>query len=477
MVTRTYYDSANRPVTTVQNLVGQDIYVNTPPARGSAGADENVRTDIAYDSFGRRDTATDPLGRVTKYDYNELGQLIKVTANFVNGGVPQNDGNERNILTAYEYDTLGRQVKITDTLGRVSLSAYDNLGRVTASTQNYLPGQPQNYKDASGNQYNLITAFTYDVRGNQIAVTDTKSIVTRTYYDSLGRTITVVRNLVGHDVSYPFPPVRSNPPGSTANLRTDAFYLGTGSVDFVVDEMGETTDYSYDALGRLLTLLDPLSNPTNFGYDANSNRTSMTDAEGVVTRYEYDALNRLKVVVENYRAGVALDHETNVRTEYTYDANGNRLSIRDGNSLLDGIDYRSTFTYDAFGRIKTESDPLGNTWIHEYDAMGNRVSLLDANGLATLFGYDELNRLELIDYPSPDANVVFEYDAFGRRISLTDGLGTTTWTYTNIDQPNSITDPFSAQVTYDYDALGNRTELSQAGKVFISVAWNWFSKR
>ena len=71
VITRTYYDEANRPVTTVQNLMGQDISVNTPPARGNG--DQNVRTDIAYDQNGRRDTTTNPLERVTKYTYDELG--------------------------------------------------------------------------------------------------------------------------------------------------------------------------------------------------------------------------------------------------------------------------------------------------------------------------------------------------------------------------------------------------------------------
>ena len=113
-VTRTYYDESNRPIATVQNLTGQDIYVNVLPARGSVA---NIRMDIAYDSFGRRDFTTDPFGRVTKYSYDEIGQLVTTTSNYANGGVPQNDDNQRNIITSYDYNSLGRQVKVTDTLG------------------------------------------------------------------------------------------------------------------------------------------------------------------------------------------------------------------------------------------------------------------------------------------------------------------------------------------------------------------------
>ncbi|MCC6299252.1 MAG: DNRLRE domain-containing protein, partial [Anaerolineales bacterium] len=472
VVTRTYYDAANRPYATVQNLVGQSIYVNTPPARGSGAPDENLRVDIAYDANGRRDFTTDPFDRETKYTYDQLGQVVKVTMNYVNGGLPLNDDNQRNIVTAYTYDALGRQISTTDALNRVTINGYDDLSRVTNVTQNYLQGQPQNYEDGTGNRYNLITSFAYDVRGNQIAVTDTAGAIARTYYDALGRPTSRVQNLVGQDISIPFPPARSNPPSATANLRTDTVYLGNGNVDYTVDELGATTEYGYDALGRLTAAFDPLLHSTGFAYDANGNRTSMTDAENVVTKYEYDNLNRLTAVVENYSAALPADLQTNVRTSYTYDANGNRLSIRDGNSNFEGVDYRTTFTYTAFGLLKTETDPLGNATVYGYDAMGNRVSALDANGDTTLFGYDELNRLELINYPSPDPDVSFEYDALGRRTTMNDDLGTTSWIYNNLDLPNSITDPFAAQVGYGYDELGNRTSLTYPDQSVVSYEYN-----
>ena len=466
VVTRTYYDESNRPYAVVRNLTG-DIYTATPPARGTGASDENVRTDIAYDAQGRRDHTTDPAERVTKYEYNGTGQLLRTIFNYANGGQPQNDADQRNIVTGYAYDVLGRQVQSTDTLGRVTLTAYDGLGRVASVTRNYLSGQAQNYKDSSGDRYNLITTYSYDVQGNQIAVTDTAGKTTRTYYDALGRPVTVVRNLVGQAISLPTPPERANPPSSTENVRTDTVYLGTGSVDYVVDETGVASDYIYDSLGRLVTSLDALEKPTSFEYDANGNRTVMTDAESIVTLYAYDNLNRLTAVTENYQPNVTWDAETNVTTTYTYDANGNRLSIRDGQSHLEGIDTRTIFTYDAFGRLKTETDPLGNVTTYSYDVMGNRLSLFDANEETTAFGYDELNRLTSIDYPSPDADVAFDYDVLGRRTSMSDDSGSTSWVYNNLDLPRLITDPFGTEISYDYDALGNRTNLDYDDRTFV----------
>ena len=466
VVTRTYYDDAYRPETIVQNLVGQNIYLDTPPLRGSGGPDENIRTDIAYDANGRRDTTTDPLERVTKYEYNSAGQLVKNYVNYANGGIPQNDQDQFNIVTEYWYDALGRQTDVIDTLGNVSISSFDDLGRVTSVTQNYLYGQAQNYKDAQGNQYNIITTYSYDSRGNQIAVTDTTDTVTRTYFDALGRSTSVVRNLTG-SITNPLPPERGTPIDPLNNLRTDTVYLGNGNIDYTVDELGQQTEYDYDSLGRLMSVTDPLSNSMGYEYDASGNRTRMIDGEGIATYYEYDPLNRLKVVLENYQPGPILNFETNVRTEYEYDAGGNRLNIRDGQSFLDNNDYRTWFTYDDLGRLKSEMDPLGHTTTYEYDEMGNRVSLIDAKNQTTLFSYDALNRLELIDYPAPDADVTFDYDALGRRTDMTDGIAPTAWEYNNLNLPTLITDPFGTNISYDYDALGNRTNLNYDSQALV----------
>jgi RHS repeat-associated protein/CSLREA domain-containing protein len=476
--TRTYYDAARRPVATIQNWTGTNLYgdLSTAPAYNPAFPDRNVRTTTTYTPNGRRDTTTDPLGRVTKYEYDGLGQLLKVTGNYINGGLPQNDQDQRNIVTQYVYDALGRQIQMIDTLGRITLNSYDDLSRLVSTTQNYLQGQVQNYKNASGDRFNLVTSYSYDSRSNQIAVTDTTGVITRTYYDSLSRPVSLVRNLIGQAITISSPPTRANPPSPTANIRTDTVYLGNGNVDYLINEMVHTTDHSYDDLGQLISVVDPVGNATNYEYDANGNRTLMTvfktDLVSISTRFEYDGIDRLKAVVENYVPGPARDHQTNVRTDYTYNANGNRLSIRDGNSNLEGVDYRTTFSYDALGRPLTETDPLGHTSIHGYDAVGNQISLLDANGKTTVYGYDELNRRTLVNFPSPDADVTFDYDALGRRQSMTDGLGITTWNLSNVDLPKSITDPYSSGVSYDYDPLGNRTSLTYPDNRVVNYQYN-----
>ena len=476
VATRTYYDEANRPTEVVQNFVGTGEYDPSHP-------DQNIRTETKYDQYGRKDTITDPLGRKTKYEYNDAGQLFKIVKNYITGA-NQNDQDEQNIITEYTYDALGRQTSIKDTIGRITRNSYDDLGRLLRVTKNYDERYGQNYKDTSeasptfGYQYNIITSYSYDARGNQIAMTDTKDVITRTYYDALARPKYIVKNLVGQAISISSPPERTDPPSSTANLLTETVYLGNGSVHSVLDEMDKETVYEYDDLGRLTKVLDPLQNPTDFEYDANGNRTLMTshktDMVSVSTKYEYDNLNRLTAVVENFLSGTAPDLKTNVRTNYAYDANGNRLSIRDGNSNLEEVEYYTAFSYDALNRLQTETDPLSPPTTYTYDGIGNITRQTDALGQRTCLYYDPLNRLIGKHYRTddncpvnnPSYDVSFDYDAMGRRQSMNDSIGATGWQYNNLDLPKKITDPFYTDILYDYDALGNRTGLKYSGQEF-----------
>jgi RHS repeat-associated protein len=446
IVTRTYFDNSGRPETVVRNLVGQDISIETPPTCSTGVTDENICTTSTYDDLGRRIATSDPLGHVTKYDFNDGGQLERVTVNYLEGQV-QNYLNQYNIVTEYSYDAMGRLLTMTDTIGRVTATTYDHLGRTTSSTQNIAEGQAQNYQD----QFNITTAFTYDSAGAQIAVTDPLGMITRTYYDPLGRAVSTVRNLDGQGIEIGTIPERGE--GET-NLRVDTVYSGNGQASASVDELEKSTGVAYDPLGRQTDVSDPLNHVTHTDYDMAGRLINTEDAEGVITHYGYNALGLLTDVWENYRPGINPNADTNVHTVYTYDANGNRLTIEDGNGNV------TTYTYDALGQLLTEADPLEHTWTYSYDVVGNRVEMIDANGATTTYTYDELNRLLSIDYPAPDHNVVFTYDAAGHRLSMTDGLGTTSWTYDDLDRPLTTTDPFDNTVTYAYDALGNRTNLT-----------------
>jgi RHS repeat-associated protein/CSLREA domain-containing protein len=488
VLTRTYYDALSRPVALVKNLVGKPYTDPTlpDPQQGECGTEDNICSFTYYDEAGRVIATVDPNGVVTRTYYDLWNRAATIVRNLVGQSIydpnPPAFGSanpDENVRTDYGHNENNQIVDVLDSLERQTHYAFDQLGQLTKETVNYTNGgTPQNYRDASGNQFNLITTYTYDVRGNQIAVTDTTGVTTRTYYDALARPISVVWNLTV-PITNPSPPARTNPPNPLANLRTDTLYLANGNIDSVMDEMAKKTEYSYDMLGRLTSGSDPLLNTTSFEYDGNGNRTLMTDAELVVTKYEYDDLNNLKTVIENYdpNPAVPADVETKVRTDYTYDANGNLISIRDGNSNLEGVDYRTMFSYDRIGRLKTETDPLGNAIAYQYDANDNLTRQTDAIGQRACLYYDALNRLIGKHYrnddncpANPTYDATFNYDALGRRTNMGEGpggVGPTTWEYNNLDLPMLITDPFGTEISYDYDALGNRTNLNYGSQAMV----------
>jgi YD repeat-containing protein len=92
----------------------------------------------------------------------------------------------------------------------------------------------------------------------------------------------------------------------------------------------------------------------------------------VRTSYEYDGLNRLVSVVENDTGG-APTHDSNVLTQYVYDALGNRVVI------TNALGYTSTrTTYDALGRPVVVQDALGHQTLTRYNALGYRTVVTDA---------------------------------------------------------------------------------------------------
>jgi RHS repeat-associated protein len=535
IITRTYYDAANRPQYVVQNLVGQGIGVETPPAYDPQYPDRNVRTEYIYDDAGTQIAVRDPNGVITRTYHDDANRPVTMVQNLVGQTVENPTPPARNpatpdenVRTDYYYDDAGNQIAVRDPNEVITRAYYDGLGRVRYVVQN-LTGQgievstPPPYNPAYPDQ-NVRIETIYDANGDAIATIDNAGVVTRMYYDDLHRAVSVVQNLVGQTVANPNPPAR-NPSTPDENVRTDTVYGDRGEVVRTLDALdhttascydgqgrvvkaivnpsvgspcgsytpsaqsdldlitlttydgmgnrlsvtdpnGKQTSYAYDDVDRLEIETDPLSHVTGFGYDGNGNRISATDAEGVVISFEHDALGRLTAVTENYRPGFTPNHEINVRTEYAYDAAGNRRTIRDGNT------HTTTFTYDDLRRLTGESDALGHAWAYGYDEAGNRVSILDADGFTTVFGYDDLGRLTSIDYPAPDADVSFTYNAAGERATMGDGVGSTQWQYDDLRRPTSITDPFSGVVGYGYDEAGNRTALSFPGSHSVSYVYD-----
>jgi len=441
--TTTYvYDSAGRQISTTDALGNVTAYEYDSLGRRSAAIDPNGnRTEYTYDALGRLVAVKDALGGMTYTAYDALGRKISST-----------DALGR--VTTFEYDDLGRQIKTTNALGYSIEIEYDDLGRITSSIDEL--GRTTSYEyDANGQTIKQTDALggstwhSYDANGNVLSTTNANGNTTATTYDAMGRMLT-----------------QTDANGLTTSYGYDAL----GNLTSQTNANNETTQYVYDALNRQVQTIDPLGNITRNVYDARGSIIQQIDANGVVKKFGYNAVGNLSEVVENFVSGAPADNQTNVTTSFTYDANGNLLTVVDGNGHT-----TVTYTYDALNRKLSEMDAVGMTSTYTYDAVGNLTQKMDS-GRQIKYVYDAVNQLVTIDYPSPDADVTFTYDAAGQRVSMADGVGSTTWNYNDLGETVSVTDPYQKTVSYAYDAIGNRTQLTYADGKTVNYAYDAASR-
>lgn len=492
IVNRIYFDAWGRAKFSVRNLKpnnGQDPLGDTPPdvpGYNPSFPDQNVPTaETRYDVDGRPITSIDASGSINRTYYDSLGRISKVTRNLKDPNNPSAtvdqllqlseppaydnsnpDHADWNVTIETIYDIAGRAIATVtapktgcavmhQTDGSVTATStcnvtrtyYDRLGRAYAVVRN-LSGQAitdENLPPSISltNESNVITYTLYDENSRAIAVIDPNPlcvvshsqngswniggncVVHRTFYDALGRVIAQVKNLTGQSFTVTTPPERET------RQPIVPFYTHA------------------DQNVR-----------TDFVYDNNGNGTDTKDPNGVVTHLVYDPLGRLTDVYENYLPGQVAAVDVNVHTQYTYDARGNRRTIRSANAVKAGTQDLTRFTYDRLDRLAGEHDPLNHGTAYGYDVLGNRSSVIDAKGFETKYVYDSLNRLKTVDNPADDADTHFTYLLTDQRQTMVDGVGTTTWAYSATGQVKSVVDPDHKKVEYRYDGVGNRTRLT-----------------
>src|SRR5206468_10487188 len=141
--------------------------------------------------------------------------------------------------------------------------------------------------------------------------------------------------------------------------------------------------------------------------DLARNLTLSIDAKGQKIESTYDSADQLTGKVLKDSGGSVTD-----TVAFTYDQLGNLATASDGDSSL-------TFNYDPLGRLSTAvtaGTQPATTISYTYDKNGNRVSMTDPQTGITSYIYDELNRLSSLT--SPAGVFAFGYDDASRRTSL-----------------------------------------------------------
>lgn len=170
-VTRMAYDDLNHPVAITDALTHTTRYEYDGNLLITT-TDALSRTVVNFYTDGLL-TQVVNHGITTTYDYDDFGQRTVVTDALRNA-------------TRYEYDDVGRLITTTTPNGLMTVNEYDDGDNLIRVTRNYFPDLDEH---GPGNDWNLTTWYRYDKVGNRTHVTDTMGHVTRSWYDELNRLI------------------------------------------------------------------------------------------------------------------------------------------------------------------------------------------------------------------------------------------------------------------------------------------------
>ncbi|MCW1924481.1 DUF2380 domain-containing protein [Luteolibacter arcticus] len=488
----TYFDRANRAIRTrVNPVTGIPSMVYALPNQ------HDITTDMTYDAGGLVTSAKDGNGNITRNAYDALGRLIHTITDPLNVDPPDPGSGTFNpasyqqpgstiMLVSNRYDDSGNLVQVKDGRGAVTQFRYDGKGRKRMTIWD--PGTlAVKYEawvydalglriryDAIGNGplgtsgrktvfgydgHHLLRTVDYFVASGSDGSThpDNRELG----YDRLGKLLTV---------SYPDDPTN----GALRYVRQQY-----DNLDRLIREKSATVThaYEYDKAGnRTRTIYGGTGRTLVSTYDALSRLDTLADGT-MLTRYRYD------------RGGKVTRKElpNQVWTDTTYDFQGRALTITEkkGGAILSRFDY---------------SQPVA-PWPSSYDGMGNVLQIVEDYSMPEVpdrtvqNSYDRCSRLtgearivvtvnSSQDVTTNSNWTLYQYDAgnnrtmmaksFSTRTVYSDGSesqggsesvpnyyhygnGSNGYNSNQLISTGSMPDGSEPDVSYAYDANGNRT--------------------
>ena len=243
-------------------------------------------TTYSCEGYNRLSSTTDHKGRITRFEYDEAGRLIRTqypdytieTSSYSWDQYGRPEGRQRHIVLTKAtgkpdimtyYDVSGREIKKGEKRFDGSFlyvdKIYNERGLLQKESLPYKGSSPTLWNEYTYDNYDRVTAINYASGKRDTYSYSGKSVTS--VIDGISTTKT--HNAAGEVIRV------TDPAGTiTYNLRAD------GQPSSVVAPGNATTRFEYDTYGRQTKLIDPSAGTKTFAYDNASNTTTETDANG-----------------------------------------------------------------------------------------------------------------------------------------------------------------------------------------------------
>jgi RHS repeat-associated protein len=461
---------------------------------------------------------TDPFGRSATIEYDASGRLTKVTD--VIGMASQFEyGNGdfiRSLITPYGKTTFtgnstlditkDRWLEARDPLGGVQRLELQD-GSITAvpdSEASVPPGFGPNV------QLNAMNSFYWDKRAMALYPGDyTKAEITNWAWgfhipggagEASPHPASIKRPLEGR-VWYAYA-------GNTGARSVGKMGAPTKIGRLLDDGSAQIYRYEYNSKGHPTRVTDPLGRETIHEYDANEidllttkqknganyelletrvykqtagsvcptgpahRACKITDVAGKFTIYNYNTNGTLASVVTPERGGLS---EANRTTTYGYVPNGTNGEGR-VQTITAPLSATTSYTYDTYGRMLTETNLDSYTLTYEYDALDRRTKTTYPDGTFEEVVYARLDPEKRRDRLGRWSH--FFFDALRRAAGQRDPLGrTVTVKWCPCGSLDSIVDENGKATSWERDVQGRVTREIRANGSDIDYVYEATTSR
>ncbi len=349
----------------------------------------------------------------------------------------------------------------------------------------------------------VLYSFSYDSEGRLVAVTDAFDNVTTIERDASGDPAAIVapfgqRTTLGLDANGYLASV-ANPAGETHSFT---YHDDGGLLATHTDPRNNTSEFTYDALGRLTLDEDPagghialVRQVTDDGYEVTT-----TTAENRSTIYRMERLATGEVHSEIvYPTGAIF--ESHIENDGSLQA-----SYPDGTAvgLVYGPDPRfgmqtpllrsatvttpdgivNAMSFDRSVTLADPSDPLGivtledtvvangRTYTYTFDAASLSQTSTPPDGCATTTTLNVQGNVMQIDFMSGLDSILLQYDASGRLASAARGNQSWTYAYNGSTRPASRIDAAGNETGYAYDNADRLTRMTLPSEGDLSYQYD-----